>query len=465
MVDKTAITKAVQEFAAKGQIDRAIAELGRLLKEGRDGNIYNTMGDLYLKKGAEREALEAFTKAASIFREDGFYLKATALYKKILNISPAEVEALVSFAELNAEKNLIGVANDNFFAAAEIYIEKGETRKALELYKKILRLSPDNIELKIKIAELYLKLGLKEETIEQYQSIASRYLENGEHEKAQELFNRILSLDTRNVTPFIGLSKIAENQGNIKEAYENLKKIKPFAMDNKDFLFNYSRLAIKTDNIDNAKQALTRLIKLEPSNNQYRRLLSNIYLQEGLPEKVWEEMLPGIDEALHARRWDEALKLLENFKEIDPIAVKHRLIAIYRGKGDRKALISELRELAGIFDSKGAFYDALQLYKELLELQPFDKAVRERVEKLEESSTVSSAKVQPENFEEKLTEADFYAQHGLKDEAIKLYEELLSVSPYNEGLIKRLKALKSAKEIVEETGGKTKTKKDRVSYL
>ena len=416
MVDKSAITEAAQKFAAKGQIDRAIAEWEKLLKESRDGNIYNIVGDLYLKKGAEREAIEAFTKAASIFREDGFYLKAMALYKKILNISPSEVEILVSFAELNAEKNLIGVASDNLFAAAEIYIKKGATEKALDLYKKILGLSPDNIELKIKIAEFYLKFGLKEDAIKVYQSIASKYLENGEHEKAQDLYNRILRLDPQNVDSFLGLSKIAENEGDIKEAYEHINKAMPFAMANEAFLFQYSRLAIKANDIGNAKQALTRLIELDPSKNQYRKLLGSIYLQEGLLEKAWEEMPPYIDEALHAGRWNEALELLDNFKEIEPVAVKQRLITIYRGKGDRKALISELRELAGVFDSKAAFRDALQLYKELLELNPSDETVKKRIKELEGSSAVPSAKVRPESFEEKLAEADFYVQHGLKTE-------------------------------------------------
>jgi tetratricopeptide (TPR) repeat protein len=452
MIDKSAITKAALKFTAKGQVDKAIAEWEKLLKESRDGNIYNIVGDLYLKKGAEREAVEAFTKAASIFREDGFYLKAMALYKKILNISPAEVEVLVSFAELNAGKDFIGVANDNFLAAAEIYIKKGATEKALELYKKILKLNRDNIELRTKIAELYVKIGLKEEAIKEYHSIASRYLENGEHEKARDSYNRILSFDSQDVASFIGLSKIAENDGNIEEAYEYLNKTMPFAMDNKAFLFEYSSLAIKTNNIDNAKQALTKLIESDPSNNQYRKLLGSIYLQEGLLEKAWEEMLPYIDETLHVRdesmtgKWGEVLELLENFKEIDPVAVKHRLITIYRKKGDREALISGLRELAGVFDSEGAFRDALQLYKELLELNPHDEAARGRIKEIEKSSVISSAKVRPESFEEKLIEADFYAQQGLKDEAIKLYEKLLSISPDNEELIRRLKALRLSEE-------------------
>ncbi len=560
MLDKATITKVAQKFTAKGQIDKAIAEWERLLKESQDGNIYNIVGDLYLKKKAKREAIEAFAKAAHIFREDGFSLKAIALYKKILNLAPLEVDALIALAEVNTEKGLIGNANENFLAAAEIYIKEGATEKALEIYKEILKLTPANVNLRLKIAELYLKIGLKNEAIKEYLSIASDYLKKGEHEKAQEFYLRVIGFDPQNVASFIGLSRIAENAGNIKQAYEYLNNAISFAPDDNDALFNYSRLSLETDNVDNAKQALTKLIEIDPSNNQYKKLLGTIYLKEGLLEKAWEELLPCIDEALGAKKWSETLELLDNFKELDPIAVKRRLITVYRGKNDKDAAINELRALAGIYEKKNLPQDVLQSYKELLELNPSDEKVQVNIKKLERklgiketppvvtpledkpveevlseideyirqgvlkkaissleklkdkepdnieictrlkdiyikseekdkaigecltiaelyekkgdletkntiiaeatslnpddprlitinipSPEIKEVEKSRESFEEELAEADFYTQQGLKDEAINLYEKLLSTSPDNEEIIKKLKALKPVK--------------------
>ena len=50
MSDKAAIIKEAQKFLARGQIDKAIAEWEKLIKESPDANTYNTVGDLYLKK-------------------------------------------------------------------------------------------------------------------------------------------------------------------------------------------------------------------------------------------------------------------------------------------------------------------------------------------------------------------------------------------------------------------------------
>ena len=59
-MDKVAITTAAQKFLAKGQIDMAIAEWEKLIGESNEGNVYNTIGDLYLKKNSKKEAGNGF---------------------------------------------------------------------------------------------------------------------------------------------------------------------------------------------------------------------------------------------------------------------------------------------------------------------------------------------------------------------------------------------------------------------
>lgn len=69
MADKSIILKEAQKYIAKGQIDKAIVEWEKLAKESPDGNTYNTIGDLYLKKGDKKSAIEFFHKAAGFFRK------------------------------------------------------------------------------------------------------------------------------------------------------------------------------------------------------------------------------------------------------------------------------------------------------------------------------------------------------------------------------------------------------------
>src|SRR5208337_3817110 len=105
--DKNLIVKEAQKYLARGQLDKAIAEWEKLVKEAPDGNIYNTVGDLHLKKGNKKTAVDFFHKAATYFREEGFSLKALALYKKVINIDPADAGAYTALGELSEEKGLV----------------------------------------------------------------------------------------------------------------------------------------------------------------------------------------------------------------------------------------------------------------------------------------------------------------------------------------------------------------------
>jgi tetratricopeptide (TPR) repeat protein len=517
MKDKVFITNEAQKYLAKGQIDKAIAEWQKLLDNSRDGNIHNTIGDLYLRKGAEREALESFSKAAEIYRKDGFYPKAIALYTKILNIIPSNVEAIIALAKLNAEKGLIGNAVDNFFKAAEIYNRDGATEKTVKVIEKVLQLSPSDLGTRTRIAELYLRTGHRERAANEYSAVATIFLEKDEDEKAQELFQKATELDPENIPAFIGFCKLEEKSKNTSKAFEYLEKALSHDPKNKDVLFTYANLSIKTNNIDNAKKTLLKLVESAPSDIHAKQLLGGLYLDEGQHEKAWEQLQTCIDEAVNEQNWPDALELLNNFKDLHPVPVGERIVNICRTSGDNETMSKELKNLAGLYENQGSLNDALRLYKEFFALNPDDTAANQKIHEIEvslgiaepvkegaparedpladnlmhthevmkdeitpqmeenlvtnnlmdqhetvqEQTTPQSVHVlSPEKFTEKKTEADFFAKQGMNDEAVKIYESLLSASPDNEAIKNRLETLKTNSTGTEEIVVETYTQSD-----
>ena len=129
-IDKNEVIKEAQKLAAKGQFDKAIAEWKKIAKESPDdANIFNTIGDLCLKKNSKSEAVEAYQKAADILDGDGFTSKAIALYKKVLNIDPKKIEAHLALADLNAgKKGIDRQALESYKVVADHYTHNKETK-------------------------------------------------------------------------------------------------------------------------------------------------------------------------------------------------------------------------------------------------------------------------------------------------------------------------------------------------
>ncbi len=394
MLDKTAIVNAAQKFSSKGQIDKAIGEWEKLLEEKKDGNIHNNIGDLYLRKGSENEAIEAFTNAAEVFKKEGFFPKAIALHKKILNIMPHNVDSLIALAKLNTEKGLVGNAVENYFKAAELFQREGATEKTVMAIEKIVQLSPTDINTRKKIADLYIRSGHKERAANEYAEIAAAFYQKEDDEKALEYYQNTIELDMENVPALIGLSKLSERADDLDKAFDYLEQALPFDPDNLELLTVYARLSLKTGNNDGAMKALTVLVESDPDDLELKKQLGNIYVELEQLDDAWEVLLPCIEDASTKQNWDEALTLLNNFKELDPIPVRERIVEICKMQGDNDALKIGLTELAGLYKDKDRNKDALKSYKEILELSPDDSKIINTVKELENSMGIAQSAVE-----------------------------------------------------------------------
>lgn len=506
MKNKASIIKNAQKYASKGQIDKAISEWKNLLAEGKDGNIHNTIGDLYLKKDSEEKAIESFTKAAEIFKSEGFFPKAMAIYKKILHIVPNDVNALLSIAKLDTDKGLTGSAIENYFRAAEIFKRADELEKTIQIVGNIIELSPTNINTKTKIADLYIRSGLKGKAADEYVSIASEYLEKEEFEHAQTFYTKATQIEPRNAGSWVGLSLLAEKSDDIDKAFEYLRTALSHEPKDKDALLGYARLAIESGKIDQAKKTLLRIKETYPLELQAKKLLGEIHLSEGSFEEAWEELLQHIDEMIEKQSWAEALGYLNKFVDKQPIPVHQRLISIYRDNGDSVNLNQVRKKLAGLYKDSDSLDEALQLYRDYLDANPDDQTIIEEIHTIENAigiphfseaplgeepeaseddlitqevltgeETVQDEQetqlpemallhgeldlgggteceeivsqhipeMSPEEFTGKKEEADFYAQQGIYDEAINIYEILVASSPGNEAIKHELDSLKS----------------------
>src|SRR6266516_476828 len=88
-LDREDTLKKAEKLLRQGRLDAAIAEYVRIVEDQpRDWNTANTLGDLYVRANQAEKAVAQYARIADHFLQDGFYPKAAALYKKILKISP-----------------------------------------------------------------------------------------------------------------------------------------------------------------------------------------------------------------------------------------------------------------------------------------------------------------------------------------------------------------------------------------
>ena len=175
--NKEKVMDAARKFVDKGQIDKAVKEYLRIVQEDpKDVRVWLKIGDLYAKKGAKQDATETYLKVARFYHEQGFFLKAVAVYKQILKLDPRLVDVILKLAELYRQLGLMSDAMQHFESVAAHFHREGNTKEALATVKKLVDLDPENIATRIKLAELYSKEGLVEDAVDASSHVACEQL-------------------------------------------------------------------------------------------------------------------------------------------------------------------------------------------------------------------------------------------------------------------------------------------------
>ncbi|MEJ7708267.1 MAG: tetratricopeptide repeat protein, partial [Pyrinomonadaceae bacterium] len=162
-------------------------------------------GDLYVRNDKKDDAIACFSKIADHYREQGFALKAIAMYKKINRLDPATPQVAFRLAGLYAQLGMVVEARSEYLVVAEAYTRSGQTQKALETLRRIADLDPHNAEVRLKLAESYLREGFQQEAVDAFTECGSQFAGQGNHERAQSAFNQALLIFPENFEALKGV--------------------------------------------------------------------------------------------------------------------------------------------------------------------------------------------------------------------------------------------------------------------
>ncbi len=442
-MDKNVILKEAQKYLARGQIDKAIVEWEKLARETPDGNIYNTIGDLYLKSGDKRSAAEYFHKSADFFREGGFSLKALALYKKIINIDTSDAGAYTALGELSEDKGLATDAIKYYLTAADILSRDANKEKFLGMYERILALAPSNIPLREKVAGLFLKEGLSFNAAREYVHIAQYWTEKGDLEQARSAFAKVLDIQPDNKDALFGMMTIYGGKGDLQRAIEYARKAAGVQPGDHDLALRCAGLLKEAGATDEAMEYVLKVLETNPSGVEANKLMGDLYLLKGNREAAWEAYKIVVDFMVSEDRLEDAAELTREFKDTNPVEIGKFLISLYKQKGDADAVFEETLFVADLLMDSGLQEEAVDLYKEALKLRPDDVQIKKLL--AEQEITVSgmepSVAEGERSTEDLLTDAEIFIKYGLHEEAMSILEELKLKEPANADVHVKLKSL------------------------
>ena len=337
-VDRRTVLQNAQLFASKGQYEAAIAEWRKLTTDTpADGTIFNSIGDLQLKRNATPDAVAAFLQAAGAFRSEGSVLKAIAAYKKILKVDPTKIDIYRHLGDLNAERGLLSSAVQDYLTLGKHYFKDGRNKEALEIYRKIISQDPSNLDAQLRVAELCEQEQLVDEAIRVYLQLGRERSAAQQYEQANAMYAAVLRLNPENAEAKEIVTMIEAGGG----APLNLARVaKPSAAaakpgEGSDLMAEATR-RIEEGQYAGAEAMLTQLLSREPGNPEICQLLARLHLLQGNLQVALGEYRFLAGAALRAQDYVMAESLISHYLKVEPASVPmlELLGELYQEKGD-----------------------------------------------------------------------------------------------------------------------------------
>ncbi len=189
------VVQNAQKLVARGRLEAAIEEYRKILEASpNDTSTLNQVGDLYARLNRPQRATELFRQTAENFSRQGFFVKAIAIYKKIIRLDPSQISAYENLADLYHKQGLSNDAQSQYQVVADYYVKHGDKRAAVNVYRNMVGIDAANPSYRLRLAGLFQDLGETPAAFEQYEQIARLMLEHGRHEEAAQVYASALDL-------------------------------------------------------------------------------------------------------------------------------------------------------------------------------------------------------------------------------------------------------------------------------
>src|SRR3989338_9177818 len=180
---------------------------------------------------------------------------------------------------------------------AQKLLQKGYLDKAIAEYKKVVEKYPKDTTIRLRVGDLYVKVGKKDEAIKEYGEVAKIHTKGGFNLKAIAVYKQILKLDEGQLEIYFKLSDLYTNQRLIADAVASLSVLVGF----------YE----KKGKADEAIDVLKKMITVDPQNVGVRLKLADYYKTKGFINDAFAEYVVAFNSLLKDGKIDKAEKLYE----------------------------------------------------------------------------------------------------------------------------------------------------------
>lgn len=377
-LDREATLKKAEKLLRQGRLDAAIAEYVRVVEDQpRDWTTANTLGDLYVRAGQNAKAVAQYSRIADAFAHDGFYPKAAALYKKILKITPDDEATQLRLAGLSVELGLLADARSHFNSVLAKRRKRGDTAGVNEIIIRLGELDPGDADARAAAARVMAEQGDTARAAAQYRSLYEDLLEKGRTDDALTSLREAVRLNPSDTVGRGLLARAAIDAGDFDTARSYLDRAS--AGNDPALLMALADIELRSENLDAARELLAAVLASDPSAKGH--IIDLAWTLVPTSSKAAFVCIDcAVDAAMAASDFEEAAALLQEFsaRATEHIPALLKLVEVCVDGGLETTMYETQAHLADAYLAAGQASEARVIAEDLVAREPWERAHIER---------------------------------------------------------------------------------------
>ena len=386
---RESLIASAEKALQKGKVDSALKDYLKVLEETPgDINILNKVGDLFVRLNRNEESIPYFTRIAEHYSRDGFFLKAIAIYKKINKLDPARLDVYERLAELYAKQGLTTEAKSQYQVLADYHAKNENVIGAIGIYQKMVATDAQNIQLHVKLADLYTQARRTSEALKQYAAVAGLLRERGADDEALQVYDKALKLGPDNGEILRTYVPMLLAAGRIEEAREHLKRGLETTPRSVPLFLLASEAALTAGDPEEARLQIGKAYAVEPENEEVLQAVVRVNVRTGLSGAALTAAVALADRAMRRGEAKKALAILTPLTDAaaNNESVLAKLVQIAEAAEGMEGGLPYRSRLAELWKNQGRLDDAADALRILIRLAPDNAEFRSRLSQLEPAS-------------------------------------------------------------------------------
>lgn len=386
MTDLDKLYEKADKYLQRQKFEPAIETYQEILRyDPNDEEALVNLGDLSTKLNRLNDALRYQIRLADFYINRSDVPKAIATCRKVLKLSPRDATILMKLAILLEKGQKNNEALEAYREALPHFRKAGASAQVFDCLMHVVKLDRNNLEEHLELAELAARLQHSKEVMPVLLSAAQIARQAGDESRWEKLIDHAHRLDPADEIATIATTELNLKRGNFAQALELIEPILARKPDDLNVLELASKSLLGAGKYLQAQPLCWKLCRARPERVDLVLSLSEGLIQTGAADEVLKTLDELKRRLFQQGKRNEFLHIAEKIYESDESNLEflENLNQLYDEMNKDDGLRRSLSRLFDLYLAAENYTKAGEALERLLDVDPYGEGQIDRLVNLE----------------------------------------------------------------------------------